>query len=287
MRIRTKLLLSTFLPLGIAAAIGIFVLFSVHNLNKMAKKDMIIGRTLKEISQLNIVTNDYLLHYSKRAQRQWQLQQDTLTRLLAKVELKGQKAQIVLDFIRRDNEAAKALFDQLTTNYENRAHLNKEQIGVSLELEKRLAGQLMARSQAMASNTSQLGQIAQAGMLNTRKMATMLVLASVVILAAVIGTTAFFTTKTVVKPISRLHKGAEVVGAGNLDYRVGTTAGDEIGQLSRAFDRMSQQLKVTVVLRDELAEEVARRTVEVRKAYDELDEKVVERTAELAEANVR
>ncbi len=51
-------------------------------------------------------------------------------------------------------------------------------------------------------------------------------------------------------PIHILHKGSEIIGSGNLDYKVGTDAKDEIGQLSRAFDKMTGDLKKTVVSRD-------------------------------------
>ncbi|MFH1996349.1 MAG: PAS domain S-box protein [Candidatus Omnitrophota bacterium] len=51
-------------------------------------------------------------------------------------------------------------------------------------------------------------------------------------------------------PIRKLHKGAEVIGHGNLDYKVGTDAKDEVGQLVRAFDKMTEDLKKTTVSRD-------------------------------------
>lgn len=35
------------------------------------------------------------------------------------------------------------------------------------------------------------------------------------------------------------YDGIEIIGAGNLDDTVGTMAKDEVGQLSRVFDRMS------------------------------------------------
>jgi signal transduction histidine kinase len=51
------------------------------------------------------------------------------------------------------------------------------------------------------------------------------------------------TINTIGRPLTKLHQGTELVGAGNLDYRVGTAAQDEIGELSRAFDQMTENLK--------------------------------------------
>jgi light-regulated signal transduction histidine kinase (bacteriophytochrome) len=40
-----------------------------------------------------------------------------------------------------------------------------------------------------------------------------------------------------------LQRGAEIIGSGNLDYKVGTKAKDEVGHLSRLIDLMTQNLK--------------------------------------------
>jgi len=53
--------------------------------------------------------------------------------------------------------------------------------------------------------------------------------------------------------VRKLAAGAEEIGGGNLEYRVGTTSKDEIGGLSRTFDQMAESLKATMVSRDELA----------------------------------
>jgi len=66
-------------------------------------------------------------------------------------------------------------------------------------------------------------------------------------------------SRAVSKPIAELQKGAEIIGTGNLDYRVGTSSKDEIGLLSRTFDKMSQQLKEITASRKELNNEIIER----------------------------
>jgi len=63
------------------------------------------------------------------------------------------------------------------------------------------------------------------------------------VIAGIVAVTSFLTINTIGKPLTKLHEGTEIVGEGNLDYKVGTTAQDEIGQLSRAFDQMTENLK--------------------------------------------
>jgi len=57
-------------------------------------------------------------------------------------------------------------------------------------------------------------------------------------------------TRSIVEPLNALYKGAEIIGQGNLDYKVGTDAKDEIGRLSRAFDQMTVNLKKTATYID-------------------------------------
>ena len=61
-----------------------------------------------------------------------------------------------------------------------------------------------------------------------------------------------FASRVVARPIVQLYEGTKVIGAGDLNHKVGTTARDEIGQLSRAFDRMTQSLQAVTASRDEL-----------------------------------
>ena len=68
-----------------------------------------------------------------------------------------------------------------------------------------------------------------------------------------------FLSKRISGPIIKLHKGTEIIGAGNLDYKVGTDSKDEIGQLSRAFDKMTDGLKKTTASIVDLNREIEER----------------------------
>lgn len=52
-----------------------------------------------------------------------------------------------------------------------------------------------------------------------------------------------FASRTITGPLRKLHEGTEEITKGNLNYKVGTTSPDEVGQLSRAFDEMTVNLK--------------------------------------------
>jgi len=86
----------------------------------------------------------------------------------------------------------------------------------------------------------------------------LLFLASGLITLAAVAV-AFLITRMITGPLHALRKGTKIIGGGNLDYKVGTKAKDEIGQLSRAFDQMTRDLKGTTTSIDNLNREITER----------------------------
>ena len=80
-----------------------------------------------------------------------------------------------------------------------------------------------------------------------------------------------FFSRVISTPIRKLQMGAEIIGRGNLDYKVGMDTKDEIGRLSQAFDEMSADLKESYL--------------KLKDSHKQLEEKVQERTAELSSTN--
>ncbi|MEE9615975.1 MAG: GAF domain-containing protein [Anaerolineae bacterium] len=79
---------------------------------------------------------------------------------------------------------------------------------------------------------------------------------SILILAAGL-TMALYTAKFILEPIHELGRGAEVIGSGDLDYRLDIKTGDEIERLAAAFNGMADRLANMV---NTLEQRVAERT---------------------------
>jgi len=86
-----------------------------------------------------------------------------------------------------------------------------------------------------------------------------LAIALLFIIIVLSSITAFSIAHSISEPIKRLSEGAAIIGSGNLDYKIGNNQKDEIGQLSRSFDKMTLDLKQTTASRDELNREIDER----------------------------
>ncbi len=80
------------------------------------------------------------------------------------------------------------------------------------------------------------------------------------------------------KPIKKLHKGAEIISQGNLDYKVNIRTNDEIEQLAETFNQMTKKLKNYYSGLEKIVKD---RTYELEKAKNDLEK----RTKELEKFN--
>jgi len=106
-----------------------------------------------------------------------------------------------------------------------------------------------------------------------------LVLIIVVIVFVLCGIIAFSIARFISVPIKTLSRGAEIIGSGNLDYKIGSHRKDEIGQLSRSFDKMTEDLKEITASRDVLNREITEHKLaeeEILRLNEELKYHVVQ-----------
>src|SRR3990167_1406931 len=284
MKIKTRLLLSTACSVGAALVIGLILFVTAQQVKEAIERNKIADEVTKAASDLNIIAYEYLIHHEARPQAQWESRHKSIEKLLTGQETKGTEEQAVLQRILQNQESIGSLFSQLVTNYESRGK-SKSDITLSRELEERLAGQMLTKLQATVSDAFRLAEASHSQVVTAQARAGSLIMVFIVLLAALIAAVSFMIHRTVVKPIAKLHEGTEIIGAGNLDYRVGTAAKDETGQLSRAFDQMTIQLKGSFAELEKETTERNRAEEEIRRLNEDLDQRVIERTAQLEATN--
>ncbi len=82
------------------------------------------------------------------------------------------------------------------------------------------------------------------------------ILIIVTIISIILG---FFASTYFTQKFKKLRDAAVEIGQGNLDTRIDVRTTDEIGQLASAFQKMTEDLKMSTVARDKLVNEIAER----------------------------
>ena len=77
-----------------------------------------------------------------------------------------------------------------------------------------------------------------------------------IVLLLIVTGIAFRLSRKISHPILALNSGAKKIGGGDLDYRIEVASGDEIEELARSFNRMTEDLKSHI---DELQQATAAR----------------------------
>ena len=139
MKIKTKLQITTVVSLIVALVIGSILFFSARQVNEAIKKEMATDEIIRGLFELNILTNEYLMHHEERAKTQWQLKHDSIKRRLEEVEVKSPEKMVLLKRIRESHMDIKNIFSEMVSNYEG---YRDEKGGVSQELMKLLCDAL-------------------------------------------------------------------------------------------------------------------------------------------------
>ena len=104
-----------------------------------------------------------------------------------------------------------------------------------------------------------------------------IVILSCVLISFAVGLAIVFSS-LITGPIRNLVSGTQEISQGNLDYRIEVASRDEIGELSKSFNRMADNLQKELAERKRAQEALQRHR-------DQLEVQVKERTAKLEMAN--
>lgn len=280
MSIRKTLQLTVLFVGSAAVLFGIMLWWTYSQIGRAVEQDRRIGEVSKGVFELTTVTNDYFLHHEDRAEAQWMNRFASLSSLLSGVEVRGQEEREILNRQARNLRNLGRLFTQLMSAHKQGKleRSNADQIKI---LEERFMGQMSILAQAMVTDAFSLTSLTGRRIARAEREGSIMLLMVGSFITLGMVYVLLLTSNRVVRGITVLHRGTEIIGAGDLNHRIGRQSNDEMGELAVALDGMTSRLQRTTVTRDALAEEVR-----VRKETEAAMRDSEERFRQLAE-NIR
>ncbi|MCU7924396.1 MAG: PAS domain S-box protein [Candidatus Thiodiazotropha sp. (ex Dulcina madagascariensis)] len=264
MRIKDKLRLIIVLT----AAIGVMVVALLTMLyiqdRRVTQSEEAFHQVATAVFELTLLSNDVLLHPDeKRARRQWRRKHQHIGVLLGKVPPVEERIRSAIERMRGHHRSLGKVFLRLIAAV--------DQAGTEKTLRsqqsERLIGQLAVKAQALVAESAALASIIRLEQDQQRIRLGLIIIAMVILVALFLALLTRLVAQSVLQPILRLKEGTERIGAGDLEYRVGNPIRDEIGDLARSFDSMTQRLKQVTASGEALRDEIeARKRAEAREA---------------------
>ncbi len=262
MRIRTRIKIGAALTFCILLGYGAAVLHLDRVMTDLAREARESNEIVNKITILRSLTQDYLLYRTERAQRQWSAIYAELLRLLDNSAYRTLQSEYGLGDAPQKLKNVGDTFSRLMAVPENPGAANPG-TGTGGELQNRLTTQLLLATQELVTRFINLSETVNGELIATQRLTSFLDILALSVLALLLTGAMIFLQRSVVKPVLRLHDGAEIIGSGHLDHKLGIDSQDEIGELSRAFDRMTGNLQ--------------QRTEDLAKTIAQLEEEIGER----------
>ena len=254
--------------IAVAVSGGLYV--ALQEGDEALRKGDIASDIGQAVFELTVLTGDYLLHHEKRAQIQWERKHESLGRVLREPGFGRAEEAPALAVVQANHVEIGEIFARLVATYPAR-RAPGGRTDLSLALEQRLVAQLLTRSQTMVSRAFELVSQGEADVRESARRAAWLAIVLGVSIVIAVGGTWIVAVLQVVRPIRTLHRGIQILAGGDLDYRIGVTGRDEIGEVGNAFNAMAAERKRAEEQLRGLAQSLERRTAELAAANKELE----------------
>jgi PAS domain S-box-containing protein len=257
MRIRTQFIITMLLSGTILLVIAVSEIITSQQLEKAGQQEGLSTKIAQGASELSYLSNDYMIYREGQQLKRWQSRFTSFSGLIAGLNVDKPEQQALVRNIRGNQNRFKEVFDSVASA---QGGSPQSQSVTSDPAFLQVSWSRMAvQSRELVSDASRLSQLLRLQMdqltkTNTTLMYVMTGLFGVFLLASYL-----LTYRRILSSIATLHAGTTVVGSGKLNFIIEEGNNDEIGELSRAFNRMTANLKAVTASKADLEREIVER----------------------------
>jgi serine phosphatase RsbU (regulator of sigma subunit)/PAS domain-containing protein len=257
MKIATRLRVAGFVPIVLAALVVAGLAVSNVQISNLHEQEARAVEISVGLSELNDLARTYVAEHEQRPRQQFKAKFEQVTMLVEQAQEGATEYGALLDRMATDLFFVGSLFDRVVANYEQSG---AEGDPLFTAAERSLAGQLFLRSRDANRQAAQLANNLGADIVEQQSRTYTLGAIYAFLTALLLAVGVITLLRSVNDSIERLTEGTEIVGGGDLGYRITLTTRDELTELARSFNRMTGRLQSATVSTRVLEEEAERRT---------------------------
>ena len=240
MKISTTGRIITVTTLGTIVLIAAMVGWAQAEVSAADRQRVRAGEITRALSDLRLVSFEFILHRPERARLQEQQTAAHLDLLLSDGRFAQADPSTSLAALRDRAGAAHRLFTELLARPGGDADAD---VVAERRYLAQLTTRLLLQHQEMASDALLLADHTRARIDAARGRLIFVILGGLALMAVTTAVAAWLIHCKVLRPVRRIEEGTREVAAGNLDFRLNLASNDEIGRMARNFDAMTDALR--------------------------------------------
>ncbi len=257
MRIRTQFIVNMLLFGAILAAISASAIITNQMMGRAHEQEDVAQNIAQGASQLSYLANDYVIYRESQQLERWQTRFASFSEDVARLQAQNPEQQALIRNIQANAQRLSEVFNSVVSTISSPSGSAGGDIDPAL---LRVSwSRIAVQSQTLTSDASQLSHLFDNEENYLHTMNSLVIITLIGVLIAYFLANYLITQKRVLEGLTKIQAGATIVGSGNLDFRIEEKRDDEIGDLSRAFNRMSTNLKDITTTRSELEKEIDER----------------------------
>jgi signal transduction histidine kinase len=239
MRIRTQFIM-TMLVFGVVlVAISISAIITNRLVDRATLQDRLAHSIVQGAGELSYLANDYVIYREGQQLDRWQARFSSFSRDVATLQVGDPEQDALVRNIQANTQRLGDVFVGMVSSRASQGPgepLDLAWVQVSWS-------RMSVQSQALVSDASRLSQLLSSQVDRMRRTSFGAVLALIGVLGAYFVVTYVMIQRRMLRSLATLQAGTAVIGSGNLEFRLEEKSNDEIGDLSRDFNRMTQNLQ--------------------------------------------
>lgn len=257
MKIRTQFILTTVLFGIILVIIAGSAVIAHQKIKRASEQEKIASSIAQGASELSYLANDYLIYRESQQLNRWRSKFASFSRQVASLNAGKSEQQTLVRNIQANDQRLKEVFES-TVSAAGIRFPNQDVVLDPAFLQVSWS-RMAVQSQGVVSDASRLSQLLRAEMDQLIETRTRLMFAMVGLFGVFLLIGYLLTYHRILNSISILQAGTSIIGSGNLDFEIEEKKNDEIGDLSRAFNRMATDLKAVTASKADLEREISER----------------------------
>ncbi len=257
MKIRTQFFISLALFGVMLAIVAVSYFFTISQTDRLEDQEQRAHNIAQAATELGYLANDYLLNREPQQRARWETRLDQVTADLDQIDISEPATATLVADIKANRQSLRTVFNDVATAIETNPMTDPT---LRLAFTQVSWSRLQVPTQAIVFDAARLPEIFEDKADDARGRQSVLLIS---ILGLVIG---YFVInyglvyRRMLHSLAEIQDGAKFIGNGDLDYVIPATYDDEVGNVARAFNKMTANLKNVTASKTDLEKEIVRRS---------------------------